>query len=88
MDQIRTCVEALRALSRARSEGNRLHFAEYRISEFARQHIADPRAALERLRDAIDVEAQKTPGDGVFWLFVQDFVDGHVSRLFEDDPDC
>jgi hypothetical protein len=82
------CVTDLRNLAGAsKGADDRLLAAERRIHEFVLNESGNRRSALERLRDAVEPEAYKGPPGDTFWIYVQDFVDLHLSKLFEQGQD-
>jgi hypothetical protein len=74
-------------LAAAGLPSDRLLAAERRIHEFVLNESGDRWSALQRLSDAVDAEAYKAPPGDAFWIYVQDFVDVHLSKLFEREQD-
>jgi hypothetical protein len=81
------CITDLRSLAGAGRADDRLVSAERRIHEFVLNETGDRRSALQRLRDAVDAEAYKAPPGDTFWIYVQDSVDAHLSKLYEREQD-
>jgi hypothetical protein len=87
MDPVYSCVTDLLSLAGAGRASDRLLTEERRIHEFVLNQSGVCRSALQRLRDVVHAEAHKMPPDDAFWIYVQDFVDIHLSKLFEQEQD-
>jgi hypothetical protein len=57
MDQLRLCMNVLRLVARQHADANRQLLLQRQINGYLRREVADPRASLERLANAIDDEA-------------------------------
>jgi hypothetical protein len=81
MDRVQNCMDALRVLARQPDLPDRLRVAEIRINEYLGPDVAALRPLLERLAEAIWVEAQEHPSEGTFWSVVRVYVVLWLSKL-------
>jgi hypothetical protein len=84
MDRLRNCMDSLRVLARSPESQGRVRMAEIRINEYLGPDVAILRPLLERLRDAIGIEAEEHPSEGAFWIIAQEYVGSWLSRLPEN----
>jgi hypothetical protein len=72
MDRLRQCIDALRVLSlQSTTSQNWYPLAEKEVTHY----LDGPEASLQKLREAIDREAESSPRYTAFWITVQEFVD-------------
>ena len=70
MDRLKLCMDALRALALQSANPNYYPLAEKEIS----QYLQSSGASLQRLREAIDREAETSLEYVTFWTTMQEFV--------------
>jgi len=81
MDRLRNCMDTLRVLARQPDATSRVRLAEIRINEYLGPDAAVLRSWGERLAEAIRVEAQVRPSEGIFWSVVRVYVVLWLSKL-------
>jgi hypothetical protein len=70
MNRLKLCMDALRALALQSSEPSCYPFAENAVA----QYVKSPGASLQKLREAIDHEAQGSQQYVGFWTAMQEYV--------------
>ncbi len=80
MDKLRNCVQALRVLARHPNEPNAQVLAERQINDFLREEVGSLSASLERVGNAIDMEANRNVL-GEDWSLMQAYVDWCREKL-------
>ena len=84
MDRLRNCMDALRVLAGSPESEGRMRVSEIRINEYLGPDVAAVRSLLERLGNAISIEAKEHPSEIAFWTVVQEYVGSWLSRLPEN----
>ena len=82
MDQLRTCMNALRWSA---SDGERVHLGERWIERYCQEEAGDRKLVLRRLLIAIHNEAQQYPSEG-FWITLQAYVQSLLFKLEPEEP--
>ena len=77
MDQLRTCMNALRWSA---SDGERVHLGERWIERYCQEEAGDRKLVLRRLLNAIHNEAQQYPRED-FWITMQAYVQSLLVKL-------
>jgi hypothetical protein len=70
VDRLKLCMDALRALALQSNEPGCYPFAENAIA----QYIKAPGASLQKLREAVDREAESSQEDVAFWSAMHEYV--------------
>jgi hypothetical protein len=70
MDRLTLCMDALRALALQSANSNSYPLAEREIA----QYLQSPETSLQKLREAIDREAETSRHYITFWTTMQEFV--------------
>jgi hypothetical protein len=70
VDRLKLCMDALRALALQSNEANWYTFAENAVV----QYLKSPGASLQKLREAVDHEADNSREHVGFWTAMQEYV--------------
>jgi hypothetical protein len=74
MDRLKLCMDALRALALQSANTNSYPLAEREIT----QYLQSPGALVQKLREAIDREAETSQHYSTFWATMQEFVSTRI----------